>query len=253
MEQRIQKIIASSGFCSRRAAEKLIEEGRVSLNGQTASIGALADDARDKIEIDNNPLPDNGQRTYIMLNKPRGFLSSMSDDRGRKTVAELTNDVGARVYPVGRLDYDSEGLLIMTDDGALAHRLMHPSHEIKKTYEVRTQGEDIEKALPVLRLPLIIDDYVIHPAEVKLLNQTEDGALISITISEGRNRQIRKMCEQAGLKVLRLKRVAEGGLKLGKLPVGQWRLLEFSEIENLQKNTENTLGIAKTDKNLQEY
>lgn len=248
MQQRIQKIIASSGVASRRAAEKLIEEGRVTLNGQTASLGALADDERDKIEIDNLPLPNNGQRTYIMLNKPRGYLSSMSDDRGRKTVADLTADVGARVYPVGRLDYDSEGLLIMTDDGELAHMLMHPSHEVKKTYEVRAQGENIEKALPILRSPLVIDGYLIHPAEVKLLSQTEDGALISITISEGRNRQIRKMCEQAGLKVMRLKRVAEGGLKLAKLPVGQWRRLDFSEIENLQKFNENTAGIAKTDK-----
>ncbi len=253
MEQRIQRIIASSGFCSRRAAEKLIEEGRVTLNGKTASLGALADDTRDKIEIDSNPLPDSGKRTYIMLNKPRGYLSSMSDDRGRKTVAELTTDVGARVYPVGRLDYDSEGLLIMTDDGTLAHRLMHPSHEIKKTYEVRVQGKDVEKALPILRSPLIIDDYVIHPAEVKLLAQTEEGALISISISEGRNRQIRKMCDKAGLKVLRLRRTAEGGLKLGKLPVGQWRYLDFSEIENLQNTTVSIAGIAKTDKKLQEY
>ncbi|MFB0921408.1 MAG: pseudouridine synthase [Oscillospiraceae bacterium] len=253
MEQRIQKIIASSGLCSRRAAEKLIEEGRVTLNGQTASLGALADEEKDKIEIDGNPLPNSGKRTYIMLNKPRGYLSSMSDDRGRKTVAELTTDVGARVYPVGRLDYDSEGLLIMTDDGALAHRLMHPSHEIKKTYEARVQGENIEKALPVLRSPLIIDGYQIHPAEVKLLRQTVDGTLISITISEGRNRQIRKMCEQARLRVLRLRRIAEGDLKLGKLPVGQWRYLDFSEIENLQNITANTSGVTKTYKNLQEY
>ena len=248
MQQRIQKIIASSGFCSRRAAEKLIEEGRVTLNGKIASLGALADDEQDKIEIDNIPLPNNGQRTYIMLNKPRGYLSSMSDDRGRKTVAVLTADVGARVYPVGRLDFDSEGLLIMTDDGAFAHQLMHPSHEIKKTYEVRVQGEDIEKVLPVLRSPLVIDGYQIHPAEVKLLNKNEDDALIAITISEGRNRQIRKMCEQAGLKVIRLRRIAEGSLKLGKLPVGSWRHLDFSEIENLQKNNEITAGVAITDK-----
>ena len=253
MEQRIQKIIASSGFCSRRAAEKLIEEGRVTLNGKKVYLGTLADDIRDKIEIDGIPLPDSGKRTYIMLNKPRGYLSSMSDDRGRKTVAELTAGVGARVYPVGRLDYDSEGLLIMTDDGALAHRLMHPSHEIKKTYEVRVQGTDIEKALPILRLPLEIDGYKIHPAEVKLVRQTEDGTLILITISEGRNRQIRKMCDKAELKVLRLRRIAEGGLKLGKLPVGQWRYLDFSEIENLQNFTDNSAGIAKKDKNLQEY
>ena len=238
MEQRLQKIIASSGFCSRRAAERLIEEGRVSVNGKTASIGNSADDAVDEIRIDNTPLPKNEQRTYIMLNKPRGCLSSMSDDRGRRTVADLTANVGVRVYPVGRLDYDSEGLLIMTDDGELAHLLMHPSHEIGKTYELRAQGDDMAHALEILRCPLDIDGYIINPAEVKLLNQSENDALFSITITEGRNRQIRKMCDQAGIKVIRLKRVAEGNLKLGKLPTGEWRYLEAAEIENLQKFAE---------------
>ncbi|MGI5984264.1 MAG: rRNA pseudouridine synthase [Clostridiales bacterium] len=237
MEQRLQKIISSSGYCSRRAAEKLICEGRVSVNGKVASIGALADDVRDIIEIDNIPLPKAGRRTYIMLNKPRGYISAMSDDRGRRTVAELTNDVGVRVYPVGRLDYDSEGLLIMTDDGELAHRLMHPSSGIKKTYETRVRGENIEKAIEILRSPLIIDGYKINPAEVKLLKLTDNGALLSITISEGKNRQIRKMCEQAGLEVLRLKRCAEGGLKLSSLPVGKWRFLTSAEIDNLQNKT----------------
>lgn len=248
MEQRLQKIIASSGFCSRRAAEKLIEEGRVTLNGEKASLGDSADDTLDEIRIDNNPLAKNEQRTYIMLNKPRGFLSSMSDDRGRRTVAELTADVGVRVYPVGRLDYDSEGLLIMTDDGELAHRLMHPSHEIGKTYELRAQGGDMARALELLRSPLDIDGYIIKPAEVKLLNQSENDALFSITITEGRNRQIRKMCEQAGIKVIRLKRVAEGSLKLGKLPSGEWRHLEAAEIANLQKNAAKTPSKAKSAK-----
>ncbi|MEA4894781.1 MAG: pseudouridine synthase [Oscillospiraceae bacterium] len=252
MEQRVQKIIASSGFCSRRAAEKLIEEGRVTMNGQTAGLGALADDKRDRIEIDGVPLPVTGQRTYIMLNKPRGYLSSMSDDRGRKTVAELTSGAGARVFPVGRLDYDSEGLLIMTDDGELAHRLMHPSHEIRKTYEVRAKGKNVEKALEILRSPLIIDGYRIRPAQVKLLNLSDDCALISIEICEGRNRQIRKMCAQAGLRVLRLRRVSEGGLKLGRLMSGQWRYLDFSEIENLQKFSDNTDETAKQLKKMQE-
>ena len=248
MEQRLQKIIASSGFCSRRAAEKLIEEGRVTVNGEKASLGDSADDASDEIEIDSTPLAKNEQRTYIMLNKPRGFLSSMSDDRGRRTVAELTADVGVRVYPVGRLDYDSEGLLIMTDDGELAHRLMHPSHEIGKTYELRAQGGDMARALELLRSPLDIDGYIIKPAEVKLLNQSENDALFSITITEGRNRQIRKMCEQAGIKVIRLKRVAEGSLKLGKLPSGEWRHLEAAEIANLQKNAAKTPSKAKSAK-----
>jgi len=235
MEQRLQKIIASSGYCSRRAAEKLIEDGRVAVNGAAAELGSLADDRTDAITIDNIPLAISGERTYIMLNKPRGYLSSMSDDRGRKTVAELTHDAGVRVYPVGRLDYDSEGLLIMTDDGALAQKLMHPSNGIKKTYEARVRGSDFERAVETLRSPMVIDGYEINPAQVKMVKRTDDGALLSITISEGRNRQIRKMCEKAGLTVLRLRRVAEGNLRLGKLPVGKWRYMEYSEIEKLQK------------------
>ena len=235
MEQRLQKIIASSGLCSRRAAEKLIDEGRITVNGRVASIGDSADDEKDLILIDSNPLPKNGQRTYIILNKPRGYITAMSDDRGRKTVAELTKEVGERVYPVGRLDYDSEGLLIMTNDGELSHKLMHPSSNIKKTYETRVKGEGIESAVRTLRSPLVIDGYQINPAEVKLMNLTENGAVLSITISEGKNRQIRKMCEQAGLEVIRLKRVSEGSLKLGSLPVGKWRYLTEAEIENLQK------------------
>jgi len=252
MEQRLQKIIASSGLCSRRAAEKLIEEGKVTVNGITASLGESADDAVDEIRVDNTPLSKNEQRTYIMLNKPRGCLSSMSDDRGRRTVAEMTANVGVRVYPVGRLDYDSEGLLIMTDDGELAHMLMHPSHEIGKTYELRAQGGDMAHALEILCCPLDIDGYTINPAEVKLLNQSENDALLSITIKEGRNRQIRKMCLQAGLKVIRLKRVAEGNLKLGKLPTGEWRHLDTAEIENLQKCAEKTSSKGKIDKIIQD-
>ncbi len=235
MEQRLQKIIASSGYCSRRAAEKLIEDGRVAVNGTIATLGSSADDSRDTITIDNIPLSKAEQRTYIILNKPRGYLSSMSDDKGRRTVAELTADVGVRVYPVGRLDYDSEGLLIMTDDGELAQRLMHPSSGIKKTYEARVRGEGLESAIELLRTPLVIDDYKIRPAEVKLLHQSENDALLAITITEGKNRQIRKMCEQVGLVVMRLKRSSEGSLKLGSLPVGKWRYLDDMEIENLQK------------------
>ena len=239
MEQRLQKIIASRGICSRRAAEKLIEDGKVSVNGKPAVLGDTADDELDTITVDNSPLPKYGQRTYIMLNKPRGYLSSMSDDRGRRTVADLTNDVGVRVYPVGRLDFDSEGLLIMTDDGELANTLMHPSHGIKKKYELRVRGTVSDTALEILRSPLEIDGYRIKPAEVKMLIQETDAALLLVTISEGRNRQIRKMCQQAGLTVLRLKRVEEGSLALGKLPPGKWRHLNASEIDNLQKSTKS--------------
>lgn len=235
MQERVQKLIAAAGLMSRRAAETLIAAGRVHVNGRPASLGESADIETDEITVDGEVLQRTNKLVYIMLNKPRGYLSSMSDDRGRRTVADLTVDAGARVYPVGRLDYDSEGLLLMTNDGALAQRLAHPSFAVKKTYLARVKGENIDAAIPVLRSPLVLDGYRIRPAEVKLLRRTPGGALLSFTISEGRNRQIRKMCALAGLSVLRLRRVYEGGLSLGELPVGKWRPLTEAEIQNLQK------------------
>ena len=235
MQQRLQKIIASSGLLSRRAAEKLLTEGRVHVNGVPAALGESADPDLDEITVDGEPLPKVERMVYIMLNKPRGYVTTMSDDRGRKTVADLTADVGTRVFPIGRLDYDSEGLLLLTNDGALAQRLEHPSFEVKKTYLVRVKGEDIGAALSVLRAPLMLDGSRIRPAEVKLLKRTDTGALLSVTISEGRNRQIRRMCQMAGLTVLRLRRISESGLSLGDLPVGKWRSLTDAEIINLQK------------------
>jgi 23S rRNA pseudouridine2605 synthase len=235
MRERLQKIIAASGLCSRRDAERLITAGRVRVNGEPAALGQAADAGRDRITLDDRPLRGSARRTYIMLNKPRAYLSSVSDDRGRRTVSELTADAGARLYPVGRLDYNSEGLLIMTNDGAFAQLLTHPSHEIGKVYELRVRGGDIPRALAVLRAPLEIDGYRTRPAKARLLSRTEDGARLSVTIYEGRNRQIRKMCAQAGLTVLRLRRVAEGSLALGALPSGKWRYLEPAEIDSLQK------------------
>ncbi len=235
MQQRLQKLIAASGLTSRRAAENLLSAGRVTVNGAPAALGESADPDVDEIFVDGRPLPRVERMVYIMLNKPRGYLTTMSDDRGRKTVAELTADVGVRVFPIGRLDYDSEGLLLLTNDGAFAQRLEHPSYEVKKTYLVRVRGENVDEALPVLRSPLELDGRHIRPAKVKLLKHTENGALLCVTISEGRNRQIRRMCELAGLSVLRLRRVAEGGLSLGALPLGEWRPLTDSELQNLQK------------------
>ena len=220
---------------SRRTAETLLTEGRVRVNGAPATLGESADPETDRITVDGKPLPTVKEMVYIMLNKPRGYLTTMSDDRGRKTVVELTSGVGTRVYPVGRLDYDSEGLLLMTNDGALAQKLEHPSFDIKKTYLVRVKGENIRAALPVLRSPLVLDGYRIRPAEVKLLKRTNVGALLLFTISEGRNRQIRRMCELAGLTVLRLRRISESGIALGDLPVGKWRSLTDAELENLQE------------------
>lgn len=237
MQMRLQKLIAASGYCSRRAAESLISEGRVAVNGAVAAIGQSADDEHDEITIDNIPLRREAERTYIMLNKPRGYVTTMSDEMGRKTVAELTADVGVRVFPVGRLDLDSEGLIIMTDDGELANLLMHPKNEVEKTYHVRARGGDLNKALAFLATPMEIDGKPIKPAKIKLIDASDDNALISVTISEGRNRQVRKMCEMAGLQVLRLKRVSEGGITLGALPTGEWRFLNAKELASLQKHT----------------
>lgn len=234
MSDRVQKLIAASGYCSRRAAEKLIEQGVVAVCGCTAVLGDTADNP-DQITINGKPLPSSGRRTYIMLNKPRGYVSTMSDEQGRKTVAELTKNVGARVLPVGRLDIDSEGLLIMTDDGQLINRLTHPSNEIEKTYRVRVRGHANQENIDALRALKQIDGEQIRPAKVKLIDGGQASSVLLITISEGKNRQVRRMCGAVGLDVLRLKRISEGSLILGKLPLGQWRYLTDIELENLQK------------------
>ncbi|MBE7016749.1 MAG: rRNA pseudouridine synthase [Ruminococcaceae bacterium] len=242
MKERLQKIISASGICSRRAAEKLISEGKVLVNGTAASLGESADPETDEIMVEGKRLTLKDERTYIMLNKPRGFVTTLSDEKGRKTVAELVADCGKRVYPVGRLDLDSEGLLIFTDDGEFANALMHPKFEIKKTYETLVGG-DAETALPVLRSAMEIDGYTIRPAEVEILGREEGKTLLSITIHEGRNRQVRKMCEKAFLRVHRLKRVCEGPLRLGELPLGKWRKLSQNEMKELR----NVIFGSQTD------
>ncbi len=235
MKERIQKILAQAGLCSRRAAEELLRDGRVTVNGRPAGLGDSADPARDRLAVDGRPVRAAEEKVYLMLNKPRGFVSTMKDERGRRTVAQLTQGAGARVYPVGRLDYDSEGLLIMTNDGDLTLRLTHPSHEAGKTYRVSVRG-DLAR-LPALSEPMVIDGYTIRPAEVHVLSRTEDGAAkLEITIHEGRNRQIRKMCAQCGLEVRRLKRVAVGKIGLDPaLAPGKWRRLTPDEIVYLKE------------------
>ena len=235
MKERIQKILAQAGLCSRRAAEDLLRDGRVTVNGRPAGLGDSADPARDRLAVDGRPVRAAEEKVYLMLNKPRGFVSTMKDERGRRTVAQLTQSAGARVYPVGRLDYDSEGLLIMTNDGDLTLRLTHPSHEAGKTYRVSVRG-DLAR-LPALSEPMVIDGYTIRPAEVHVLSRTEDGAAkLEITIHEGRNRQIRKMCAQCGLEVRRLKRVAVGKIGLDPaLAPGKWRRLTPDEIACLKE------------------
>lgn len=230
MRQRLQKIISGAGLSSRRAAEALISAGRVRVNGVPAALGQSADPETDDITLDGMPLHPETERMYIMLNKPRGYVTTLSDEKGRHSVAELVSGAGRRLYPVGRLDMYSEGLLIMTDDGAAANALTHPSHNVLKTYHVWAAGADMTAAVSRLQEPMVIDGCRIRPAAVSVLSETAGGALLAVGIWEGRNRQVRKMCAEAGLRVTRLMRVAEGGLRLGDLPPGKWRYLTPVEI-----------------------
>ncbi len=231
MAERLQKWIAARGVASRRAVEIMIEEGRVQVNGRPAALGMCVEPG-DEIRIDGRPLPDAPPRRYILLHKPRGYVTTLSDERGRRTVAELVAGCGERVYPVGRLDYDSEGLLLLTNDGALTQRLTHPKHEIDKVYTVRVRGYT-DRGLSRLREPMYLDGIRLRPAQVKLLEVQGDRAAFEMTIHEGKNRQIRRMCQMAGMTVLRLRRIAEGPLELGKLPPGQWRELTAEERRSL--------------------
>ena len=233
--ERLQKIIAARGLCSRRQAEKWIEEGRVRVNGNTAHLGDTADVREDVIEVDGKRLPRAGKKLYLMLNKPRGYVTTLSDEKGRKNAAELVAGCGARVYPVGRLDMDSEGLLLFTNDGEFANLMLHPRHEVAKVYRVWVTNFAPEK-LEALKMPIELDGYTIKKPKVRPVRMEPTRAILDVTIHEGRNRQVRRMCQAAGLEVARLKRIAEGALKLGELKPGQWRELEPREIELLLKD-----------------
>ena len=233
MAERIQKLISEAGLMSRRAAEQAITVGRVQVNGVTAELGCRADPETDEILVDGKQLKRPERKVYLMLNKPKGYVTSLHDEKGRRCVEELVRGVGQRVYPVGRLDLNSEGLLLMTNDGDFANRVMHPSHELNKCYHTWVAGADIPRAVNMLQTPLEIDGYRIRPAKVEILKEIPGGALLSITIHEGRNRQVRKMCALAGLKVTRLVRVSEGGLALGDLRPGCWRELSAEEKSRL--------------------
>lgn len=232
MPERLQKIISSAGLMSRRAAEEYITAGRVKVNGRVAALGDKADAAIDSILVDGKPLPSNMGKRYIMLNKPKGYVTTMSDEKGRRNVTELLN-VPERLYPVGRLDMYSEGLLIMTNDGEFANKLMHPSHNITKTYRTWVKGEDIGLAVEYLRGALDIGDCIVQAIDVDIEEVFPRGAVLLITIGEGRNRQVRKMCQCCGLRVTRLVRISEGGLELGALKSGAWRDLTEEEIKSI--------------------
>ena len=234
MEERLQKLLSAAGLCSRRAAETYITAGRVTVNGVPAELGQRADPDRDDIRVDGRPLAEREELVYLLLNKPRGYVTTLSDEKGRKTVADLVSDCGARVYPVGRLDLDSEGLLIMTNDGALTHHLLHPSGEVNKTYLVSVYGP-VAGAAERLSAVTELGGEPIRPALVEVLRRTGQTAELSVTIQEGKNRQVRRMCQACGLTVKRLRRVREHTLELGDLPAGKWRRLTAEEVAVLRK------------------
>lgn len=235
MKERLQKIISARGVASRRKAEELISSGRVTCNGKVCSLGESADPDVDVIRIDGKALPEIKEHVYLMLHKPRGYVTTLSDEKGRKNAAQLVADCGCRVYPVGRLDMDSEGLLIFTNDGDFANLLMHPKHEVNKTYRVNVSGFTFA-GLERFARPMTLDGYKLRLPEVRLLKESGNGnATLEITIHEGRNRQVRRMCAIADMQVERLIRVAEGSLCLGNLALGKWRKLTQEEVKMLKE------------------
>lgn len=238
---RLQKVLADCGVASRRKAEEMIAAGEVRVNGVTAKIGDKVDAKKDKISVKGVPLEAHQKKIYLMLHKPRGFITTMSDEMDRKCVAELVKEVPERVYPVGRLDRESEGLLLMTNDGAFANAMTHPSQHVPKVYRVTVHPGVNEDQLTQMSVGMTIDDRQTAPARVNVIQQEQGRVVLEIVLYEGRNRQIRKMCEQLGLEVARLKRVAVGPLKLGMLQPGKWRLLTADEVKRLT-------SAAKADK-----
>ena len=232
MKERLQKILSARGVASRRKAEEMIRAGLVTVNGEMAVLGDTADPETDEILVSGKLLPKQEQYIYILLNKPRGYVTTLSDEKGRPNAAQLVADCGVRVYPVGRLDMDSEGLLLFTNDGAFANALMHPKQEVQKTYEVWVTGYHPGGEVQLSR-PVTLDGYTIRPPKVKLIRADGQKAKFLVTIHEGRNRQVRRMCEAAGMHCTRLRRVREGSLSLGDLPLGKWRYLTEAEVKNL--------------------
>ena len=233
MKERLQKLIASAGLCARRTAEEWIAAGRVCVNGAVASLGDRADAETDTVTVDGAPLPGKPGAVYLMLNKPRGYVTTLSDEYGRRTAAELVADCGVRVYPVGRLDRDSEGLLLFTNDGELAQRLLHPRHQVDKVYLVTVRG-DIRGAAERLMAITQLDGEPIAPAQAAEVSRHEGQAVLRVTIHQGKNRQVRRMCAQIGLHVVRLQRIQEDSLLLGDLPAGKWRYLTDQELQGLK-------------------
>lgn len=238
MSVRLQKFLSECGIASRRASEQLISEGRVSVNGVVAVIGATVDPEQDAVCVDGQDVRQDAKRVYVLLNKPRGAVTTAQDTHGRRTVLDCVAGVGGRVFPVGRLDMDVEGVLLLTNDGELAHRLMHPSHEIEKVYVATVAGEIPETALARLAQGVLLEDGMTAPAKVKLIQSDRHSSRIQLTIHEGRKREVKRMCEAVGHPVLALKRIAFANLMGGHLRPGEWRYLNHQEVRLLRRLTD---------------
>lgn len=233
---RLQKFLANCSVASRRGAEELIKQGRITVNGSVVTeMGVQIDEENDFVEFDGKPVRPDKKKIYVMLNKPVGFVTTVSDDKGRSTVMELVADIPYRIYPVGRLDYDTEGLLLMTNDGDLTYKITHPKNNIEKTYVAEVTGNITMNTLTALRNGVYLDGVRTAPAKVEVIGATQYGTKLEITIHEGKNRQVRRMFEAVGCIVKKLKRTKEAGLILGHVPLGHWRKLTESEVNMLKK------------------
>lgn len=234
MEERLQKVMAELGVASRRKCEELILQGKVKVNGDIVTeLGTKVDKQTAAIEVDGKLITNNTNKVYILLNKPVGYITSAQDQFNRPTVLDLVSLINERIYPVGRLDYDTEGLLILTNDGELTYRITHPSHNVTKTYKAIVKGRVSTEAIEIFKTGIYIEDYKTSPAKLEIIKYAANDTLVNITIHEGRNRQVRKMCDAIGHKVLKLRRISIGNLKLGDLKLGQWRYLNSDEIQYL--------------------
>ncbi len=241
---RLQKHLADCGVASRRKAEEWIAEGRVKINGRIARIGDKVDSKRDKVTLRGKPVIPASEKVYIMLHKPRGFVTTLHDELGRKTVADLVKDTGERLFPIGRLDKDSEGLLFMTNDGEFANKLTHPSAHVNKTYRVTVRGGVSEEQIARMASGVMLDGKSTLPCNCFVADRKPDRTVLIFVLHEGKNRQIRRMCEAVGLEVMRLKRTEIAGVKLGMLPQGKWRSLnerEMRRLTNVSKDSSSVL------------
>ncbi len=230
---RLQKYMSENGIASRRKSEEMIEAGKVKVNGRVATLGDKVDPIRDKIVVSGKRVVRNKTKMYIMLHKPRGFVTTMSDELGRKCVSELVEDAGVRLFPVGRLDRNSEGLLLMTNDGAFSNMLTHPSRHVSKVYRVTVREKVTEEQITKLTEGIMLDGTKTLPCDIHIIDKGENRTVLNVVLYEGRNRQIRRMCEAVGLTVIRLKRTEIAGVRLGMLPQGKWRELNEKEMQHL--------------------